>query len=126
MYSYAPDENDSVTDPFLAEHLAKLGINAMQLQKTEKTVTELQIALNSTFEFDHITESGRELVPLSGEPQRTWLRHPCTHPLTWGASHSAETDTQASTHSLGEPLTEPRQTLTHARTHSLGTWGASH
>jgi len=65
VYSYAPDENDSVVDPHLAEHLAKLGINAMALEKTEKTVTELQIALNQSFEFDQITEAGRDLVPLS-------------------------------------------------------------
>ena len=33
IFSYAPDENDMVTDPKLAEHLAHFGINVMQMQK---------------------------------------------------------------------------------------------
>mmetsp|Transcript_30229 Transcript_30229/g.81233 ORF Transcript_30229/g.81233 Transcript_30229/m.81233 type:complete len:847 (+) Transcript_30229:96-2636(+) len=66
VYSYAPDEDDSVKDPLLAEHLAKLGINIMQLEKTEKTTTEMQIDLNASFEFDRITEAGKELVAVSG------------------------------------------------------------
>ena len=30
VYSYAPDEDDMVTDPKLAEHLAHFGIDAMK------------------------------------------------------------------------------------------------
>ena len=36
------------------------------MQKTEKTMTELQIDLNMSFEFDRITEKGAQLHPVSG------------------------------------------------------------
>ena len=49
-----------------AQHLAHWGINMMSMQKTEKTMAELQIDLNMSFEFDKITESGESLQPLSG------------------------------------------------------------
>lgn len=66
VYSYAPDEGDMVLDPNLADHLAHWGINMMQQEKTEQTMTELELKLNSTYQFDKITESGSELVPLHG------------------------------------------------------------
>lgn len=66
VYSYAPDENDMVIDPKLADHLAHWGINMMQQEKTEQTMTELELNLNATYQFDKITESGSELVPLHG------------------------------------------------------------
>ena len=65
VYSYAPDEDDMVTDPLLAEHLAHWGINVMAMQKTEKSMAELQIDLNKGFEFDKITEAGAELEAVS-------------------------------------------------------------
>ena len=49
-----------------ARHLEHWGINMMSMQKTEKTMAELQIDLNMSFEFDKITESGESLQPLSG------------------------------------------------------------
>ena len=42
VYSYAPDENDMVEDPLLAEHLSHWGIDVMRLEKTEKSMAELQ------------------------------------------------------------------------------------
>lgn len=66
VYSYAPDEDDMVIDPYLAQHLAHWGINMMQQEKTEKTMTELQLDLNQSYQFDRITESSSELVPLHG------------------------------------------------------------
>jgi ubiquitin carboxyl-terminal hydrolase 5/13 len=67
VYSYAPDEDDMVLDPHLAQHLAHWGINMLQQEKTEKTMAELQIDLNASYEFDKITESGgANLVPLAG------------------------------------------------------------
>mmetsp|Transcript_7420 Transcript_7420/g.21943 ORF Transcript_7420/g.21943 Transcript_7420/m.21943 type:complete len:903 (+) Transcript_7420:355-3063(+) len=66
VYSYAPDEDDMVTDPMLAEHLRHWGINMMQMEKTEKTMAELEIDQNSKFEFDSITEAGSQLKRLSG------------------------------------------------------------
>lgn len=49
-----------------AEHLAHWGINMMSMHKTEKTMAELQIDLNISFEFDKMTESGAALQPLCG------------------------------------------------------------
>lgn len=49
-----------------AEHLQHWGINMMSMQKTEKTMAELQIDLNMSFEFDKMTESGAALEPLTG------------------------------------------------------------
>lgn len=66
VYSYAEDEDDMVQDPKLAEHLAHWGINMMQMEKSEKTMAELQIERNITYEFDTITEAGAELTPLQG------------------------------------------------------------
>ena len=90
VYSYAPDEDDMVTDPKLAEHLAHWGINMLQvracaawgavqraglnhsrrpppqMEKTEKNMTELQIDANLAAEYDKITEAGKTLRPLSG------------------------------------------------------------
>lgn len=66
VFSYAEDENDMVIDPYLAEHLAHWGIDVMQMEKTEKTMTELQIELNKGFEFDKITEAGADLQPVTG------------------------------------------------------------
>lgn len=66
VYSYAPDEDDMVIDPYLAHHLAHWGINMMQQEKTEKTMTELQLDLNQSYQFERITESSSELVPLHG------------------------------------------------------------
>lgn len=37
-----------------------------QMEKTEKTMAELQVDLNIRFEFDAITEAGAHLQPLSG------------------------------------------------------------
>ncbi len=46
VYSYAPDENDLVENPNLAKHLAHVGINMMTMEKTEKTMAELNIDHN--------------------------------------------------------------------------------
>merc|ERR1711991_319306 len=62
IFSYAPDENDMVTDPKLAEHLSHFGINIMQMQKTEKSMAEMQIELNLNFNYGAILEDGVQLV----------------------------------------------------------------
>ncbi|KAL3152058.1 hypothetical protein ABBQ32_001169 [Trebouxia sp. C0010 RCD-2024] len=66
VFSYAPDENDMVEDPKLAEHLSHWGINMMAMQKTEKTMAEAEIEANKDFEWSHITEAGKQLMPMSG------------------------------------------------------------
>lgn len=66
VYSYAPDEDDMVIDPYLSEHLAHWGIKMQQQVKTEKTITEMQVDLNMSYNFSRITEEGCDLVPLHG------------------------------------------------------------
>ncbi len=57
VYSY--DEDEMVEDSNLAVHLAHFGINMSKMQKTEKTMTELEIDLNQKVgEWDRIQESG--------------------------------------------------------------------
>ena len=59
--------NDERTDPDLARHLAHWGINIAEREKTEKSLTELQIEQNLRWEFSMTTEDGKELKPLFGE-----------------------------------------------------------
>lgn len=66
VYSYSPDEDDMVVDPHLARHLAHWGINMMQMEKTEKTMAEMEVDQNLAWEFSSITEKGRKLEPLAG------------------------------------------------------------
>eukprot|EP00037_Helgoeca_nana_P028304 m.332262 g.332262 ORF g.332262 m.332262 type:complete len:822 (-) comp27727_c1_seq35:2829-5294(-) len=66
VFSYAPDENDMVLDPLLSEHLAHWGIDIMQVEKTEKTMAELQVTKNFEHDWSKITEEGEDLEILSG------------------------------------------------------------
>ncbi|GMF30653.1 unnamed protein product [Phytophthora fragariaefolia] len=66
VYSYAPDEDDMVKNPLLKKHLAHFGINIDNLRKTDKSMNELQVGLNLSYEFDAVTEAGKKLVPVSG------------------------------------------------------------
>jgi ubiquitin carboxyl-terminal hydrolase 5/13 len=66
IFTYCFIQCPQVDDPLLAQHLAHWGINMMSMQKTEKSMAELQIDLNVAFEFDKITEAGAKLRPLSG------------------------------------------------------------
>ena len=66
IYSYAPDEDGPVLDAKLADHLAFFGINAMRLEKTEKTTAELEVDANAKFEWSAIAEAGAALTPLTG------------------------------------------------------------
>ncbi|KAM9805526.1 ubiquitin carboxyl-terminal hydrolase 5 isoform X3 [Syngnathus typhle] len=65
VYSY--DEDDMVLDSKLPEHLSHFGINMMTMEKTERTMTELEIAVNQRVgEWEVIQESGTALRPLYG------------------------------------------------------------
>jgi len=66
VYSYAADEDDMVLDPELGKHLAHWGISMMQSTKTAKSMAELQIDKNVSFEFDLITEAGKGLEVVKG------------------------------------------------------------
>ncbi|KAL8692426.1 MAG: hypothetical protein Q9218_002547 [Villophora microphyllina] len=65
IYCYAC--NEERTDPELAAHLAHWGINISEREKTEKSLTEMQIEQNLKWEFSMTTEDGKELKPLFGE-----------------------------------------------------------
>uniref|UniRef100_A0A3Q3X6F8 Ubiquitin carboxyl-terminal hydrolase n=1 Tax=Mola mola TaxID=94237 RepID=A0A3Q3X6F8_MOLML len=65
VYSY--DEDDMVLDSKLPEHLSHFGIDMMTMEKTERTMTELEIAVNQRVgEWEVIQESGTTLQPLFG------------------------------------------------------------
>lgn len=65
VYSYA--EDDMVEDPNLIEHLAHFGIKTSQLEKTEKSMIELELDLNQRVgEWSILTESSSNLEPISG------------------------------------------------------------
>lgn len=65
VFSY--DEDDMVEDSNLAIHLAHFGINMSKMQKSDKTMAEMEIDLNQKVgEWDRIQESGSKLVPLYG------------------------------------------------------------
>ncbi|GMF14948.1 unnamed protein product [Phytophthora lilii] len=66
VYSYAPDEDDMVKNPLLKKHLEHFVINVDNLKKTDKSMNELQVGLNLSYEFDAVTEAGKKLEPMSG------------------------------------------------------------
>lgn len=73
VYSY--DEDDMVLDPDLVKHLSHFGINVKVMEKTEKTMLELEIVYNQrAWEWSRLTESGNKLVPKFG-PGFTGLRN---------------------------------------------------
>ncbi|KAH9846183.1 ubiquitin carboxyl-terminal hydrolase 14 [Lenzites betulinus] len=58
--------NDSKVDPDLSRHLATFGINVQTQTKTEKSMTELQIEQNLSFDFSLTGEDGKALEPVFG------------------------------------------------------------
>lgn len=58
--------NEERVDPYLAAHLSQWGINIADRQKTEKSLTELQIDQNLKWEFSMTSDDGRELRPVFG------------------------------------------------------------
>ena len=65
IYCYSCD--DERKDPELPAHLAYWGVNIADRQKTEKSLTEMQIEHNLTYDFSMTTKDGNELKPLFGE-----------------------------------------------------------
>ena len=72
IYCYACD--DERIDPDIAKHLAHWGINIAEREKTEKSLTEMQIEQNLKWDFSMVTEDGKELQPLFG-PELTGLKN---------------------------------------------------
>ncbi|KAJ6597255.1 hypothetical protein DFH09DRAFT_1134077 [Mycena vulgaris] len=58
--------NDARLDPSIAEHLSVFGINVKTAQKTEKSMTEMQIEHNLKYDFSLTSDDGRALEPLFG------------------------------------------------------------
>ncbi|CAJ1402872.1 unnamed protein product [Effrenium voratum] len=58
VYSYARDEDAMVKDPLLAQHLEHWGIDVMKMEKTDKTLAEMQVDLNLNYDWSRICESG--------------------------------------------------------------------
>lgn len=59
--------NDERSDPGLTDHLAHWGINIADREKTEKSLTEMQIEHNLKWDFSMTTEDGKKMKPLFGE-----------------------------------------------------------
>ncbi|CAK7265168.1 ubiquitin C-terminal hydrolase Ubp14 [Sporothrix epigloea] len=72
VYCYTCD--DERIDDKLGEHLAHWGIMLAERQKTEKSLTEMQIEQNLRWEFTMTTDDGKELRPLFG-PGLTGLKN---------------------------------------------------
>lgn len=65
VYSYV--EDDMVIDPKLQEHLLHFGINLRQMQKTEKSMIEMELEINQQFgEWAVLQESSGNLQPIAG------------------------------------------------------------
>ncbi|KAL7899904.1 ubiquitinyl hydrolase [Trichoderma sp. SZMC 28014] len=64
IYCYRCDEER--IDEQLGEHLAHWGIILAERQKTEKSLTEMQIEQNLKWDFNMTTEDGHELKPVFG------------------------------------------------------------
>ena len=72
IHCYACDEER--TDPELVPHLANWGIDIASRVKTEKSVTEMQLEQNLSYDFSMISSDGQELKALLG-PGFTGLKN---------------------------------------------------
>lgn len=72
IYCYAC--NDEMLDPEITTHLRHWNVNIADRQKTEKSVTEMNVEQNMMWEFRMTAEDGKELAPLFG-PGLTGLKN---------------------------------------------------
>ena len=73
VFSY--EEDDMVLDPYLEKHLEHFGIKMTSMEKTDKSMIELEIDMNQRIgEWAILTESGNKLVPVWG-PGQTGLHN---------------------------------------------------
>ena len=66
VYSYAADEDRAVKDPWLAQHLAKRGINIMECVKTEKTTQEMSLDASLKMDLFAVDSDGKKLERVKG------------------------------------------------------------
>eukprot|EP01118_Nematostelium_gracile_P005226 TRINITY_DN1635_c0_g1_i1.p1 TRINITY_DN1635_c0_g1~~TRINITY_DN1635_c0_g1_i1.p1 ORF type:complete len:838 (-),score=281.18 TRINITY_DN1635_c0_g1_i1:110-2623(-) len=64
IYSY--DEDDMVLDSQIVQHLDHFGIKLANMEKTEKTIAEMEIDMNQNFDWSRIQESDKQLIPAYG------------------------------------------------------------
>jgi ubiquitin carboxyl-terminal hydrolase 5/13 len=65
VYSY--DEDDMVDDPNLAIHLSHWGINMLKMEKSDRSMADLEIELNQKYgEASMIEEANSKLQPIHG------------------------------------------------------------
>ena len=65
VFSYAEDA--MVEDPYLKEHLAHFGIKIQDMEKTDKSMAELEIDMNQKYgEWATLCESQSKLEPICG------------------------------------------------------------
>lgn len=62
VYSYAPDEDCLVIDPYLADHLAHFGIDVKNLTRTEKSTLELEMEKNELHDWSNMNTSDTEVA----------------------------------------------------------------
>ncbi|KAI8451676.1 hypothetical protein BY996DRAFT_4585560 [Phakopsora pachyrhizi] len=72
LYCYQCD--DARTDEKLQFHLAHFGIEIAKQEKTEKSMTELQVEHNMKFDFSLSDKDGNQLIPVCG-PGLTGLQN---------------------------------------------------
>ncbi|KAK5138090.1 hypothetical protein LTR08_005888 [Meristemomyces frigidus] len=63
---YCYDCDDERVDPELVAHLKHWGIDIADRVKTEKSMIEMQIEQNMTWEFSMVDEKGKEMEPMFG------------------------------------------------------------
>lgn len=67
VWSYAEDEDCMVLDPLLAQHLSHWGIEIQSLEKTEKTLAEMEVDINQNYNWSQVLDrNGSQLVPMRG------------------------------------------------------------
>jgi ubiquitin carboxyl-terminal hydrolase 5/13 len=66
VWSYSEDEDNLVLDPHLANHLSFWGIDVMKMEKTDKSLNEMQVKLNQTYDWMKIVEKNEKLEPVTG------------------------------------------------------------
>lgn len=66
VYSYAADEDRAVKDPWLAQHLARRGINIMECVKTEKTTQEMSLDASLKMDLFAVDSDGKKLERVKG------------------------------------------------------------
>eukprot|EP01127_Copromyxa_protea_P001634 TRINITY_DN11594_c0_g1_i1.p1 TRINITY_DN11594_c0_g1~~TRINITY_DN11594_c0_g1_i1.p1 ORF type:complete len:802 (-),score=245.62 TRINITY_DN11594_c0_g1_i1:36-2441(-) len=64
VHSYA--EDDMVLDPLLDQHLKHWGLDMSRLEKTDKSMAEMEIEFQYNFDWSKASESNKKLTPLYG------------------------------------------------------------